>query len=448
MLRAMMMNPGNRKAGEFPQSPISPNPGDEGASAPKCGLDGRLFDLYDRMLGNVHIPTVLRDVADVLCQDLSAERASVYLVDMATQELESVAVIGNVAQTIRVPIRESSLAGYCAVSGRSFLVPDAYGDLGQIDTKLEFDRSWDEINAFRTRDVMCAPAMFKDRLMGVAQVINSTEGSFNQDDLQQLTTVARLIGYALYHACLYDDLATLKQLDKDKAQFMRVMVHELKSPVAASRMMIDLLEGQTFNDPRLDSMPARIARRLNQMGELISDILVLAKVKSGDPLGDIGVLDLGDLARQACRDYRGQADAKELAMIVDLPSAPVPVRIDSQGCKLALSNLVSNAVKYTQAGSVRVSLASAEGWAELSVADSGIGIPERDVPKLFAEFFRASNAKRSGVPGSGVGLSAAKGLVERFGGTVSLETVENEGSTFTVRLPTCSAEELPTVQGD
>jgi signal transduction histidine kinase len=443
----MTMNPDDQKAGETPQSPIGPKPDDGGTSDRKAWLDGRLFNLYDHMLGNVDIPTVLRDVADVLCRDLSAERASVYLVDKATHELESVAIVGNVAQTIRVPIRESSLAGYCAISERSFLVPDAYGDLSQIDPKLEFDRSWDEINAFRTRDVMCAPAMFKDQLMGVAQVINSTDGAFDQDDLQQLAAVARLIGYALYHARLYNDLATLKQLEKEKAQFMQVMVHELRSPVSASTAMIGLLRDQTFGDDYLDSLPGRIARRLSQMGELISDILVLAKVKSGDPLGEIGVVDLRDLGRQVAEDYRGQAEAKGLVMTVDLPSASVPVRVDSQGCKLALSNLVSNAVKYTEAGSVRVSLASAEGWAALSIADSGIGIPEQDVPKLFAEFFRAKNARKSGNQGSGVGLSAAKSILERFGGRLSLETKENEGSTFTVHLPTCSEEDRQPVSG-
>jgi len=399
----------------------------------------KLFELYDRMLGDVHLPTVLRDVADVLCHDLSAERASVYLVDAATQELESVAVVGNVARTIRVPIKETSLAGHCAVTGQAFLVPDAYGDLSTIDPKLTFDRAWDKVNNFRTRDVMCAAATFKGKLMGVAQVINSRERPFSPDDLDQLRTTARLIGYALYHACLYNDLATMKQLDKDKAQFMRVMVHELKSPVAGAKMLMSLLTGQTFENPQLDALPQRISDRLDQMGELISDILVLAKVKSGEPLGEVAVVDLAARTAAACDDYRAQADAKGLAMAVDLPSAPVPVRIDVQGCTLVLSNLVSNAIKYTPAGRVGVALAAVDGSAVLSVTDSGIGIPEKDVPKLFTEFFRASNAKRSDIKGSGVGLSGVKSIVERFGGKLWLTTAEGAGSTFTVRLPLCDA---------
>ena len=347
--------------------------------------------------------------------------------------------MGNVARTIRLPIRETSLAGHCAVTGRAFLVPDAYGDLSAIDPQLTFDRSWDRVNSFRTRDVMCAAATFKGKLMGVAQVINSRGRPFGPDDLEQLQTTARLIGYALYHACLYNDLATMKQLDKDKAQFMRVMVHELKSPVAGAKMLMSLLTGQTFDNPQLNSLPQRISDRLDQMGDLIGDILVLAKVKSGEPLGEVAVLDLGAQTAAACDDYRPQAHAKGLTMTVDLPPAPVPVRIDVQGCALVLSNLVSNAVKYTPAGQVGVTLRARDGSAVLSVSDSGIGIPEKDVPKLFKEFFRASNAKRSDIKGSGVGLSGVKSIVERFGGELSLTTAEDAGSTFTVRLPLSDA---------
>jgi transcriptional regulator with GAF, ATPase, and Fis domain len=201
-----------------------------------------LFDLYDRMLGGIEIPAVLRDVAEVVRQNFHCERASIYLLDRSSDELESVAVIGNVARTIRVPISRSSLAGYCATTRRTFLVPDAYGDLSGIDPDLRFDRKWDRLNKFRTRDVMCAPALFRDEVVGVVQIINSTGTPFCESDLAPLRIVSRLIGYALYHARLYDDLATLKQLEKEKAQFMRVMVHELKSPVAGAKMMADALQ--------------------------------------------------------------------------------------------------------------------------------------------------------------------------------------------------------------
>ena len=133
-------------------------------------VHGQLFELYDQMLGEVDIVQVLHHTTQVVRQVLKAERATTYLVRPDTQELVSTAIIGNVSRTIRVPIREDSLAGFCAFTGRSFVIPDAYGDLSSIDPALRFDRSWDKVNQFRTRDVMCAPATFKGNVVGVVQV--------------------------------------------------------------------------------------------------------------------------------------------------------------------------------------------------------------------------------------------------------------------------------------
>jgi two-component system phosphate regulon sensor histidine kinase PhoR len=394
-----------------------------------------LFALYDRMIGDVDLSAVLRDIADVVCHDLNAQRATVYMVNHETHELESLAVIGNVGRVIRVPMSEQSLAGYCAVKGCAFVVPDAYGDLSGIDPSLHFDRRWDEAGEFRTRDVMCAPAMFKGNVVGVVQVINHKGEPFCEADLLPLRSIARLIGYSLYHARLFDDLATMKRLEKEKAQFMRVMVHELKSPAAAVKMMTDLLNLHQVENPKVRSLHGRIAGRMDEMIELIQDILVLAKLKSGEPMGEIAVVNLVEEVDKCCRQHEEQTKQKGLAFDVTLPDASVPVRIDAQACRLVLSNLVSNGVKYTPAGSVCVSLQARAPWAVLQVRDTGIGIPRQEIPKLFREFFRASNARLKNIRGSGVGLSGVKNIVERFGGELAFHSVENEGSTFTVRLP-------------
>ena len=393
------------------------------------------FHLYDQMIGDVYLPDVLQHVTEVVRRALNAERATIYLVEAATRELVSIAVIGNVASTIRVPIREDSLAGYCASKVASFVVENAYGDLSHIDPQLRFDRSWDKINNFRTRDVMCVPAVFKDNVLGVVQVINSLEGTFREADLAPLASISRLVAYALYHARVYDELITLKLLKKEKAKFMRIMVHELKSPVATAKMMADTVQSQLKDSPKAASLVARIGKRMDDMLELVEDTLDLSRVKTGDPLGDIVEIDLVDEMRSACETYREQAQAKGLSMSVQLPEEKVTVRFDLKGLRLILSNLVSNAVKYTREGSVAGTLRKENNWAVVEVADTGIGVPEEDIPKLFGEFFRASNARGSDIKGTGVGLAGVKELVERFGGRLALSTRENEGSTFTARLP-------------
>ena len=404
-------------------------------AANKCPGHEWIFELYDSMFTDPKLPDVLFHLADILCEKLHAERATIYLFDDATHELVSAALIGNVSRAIRIPVDNSSLAGFCASTGRAFVVPDAYADLSSLDPEVHFDKHWDEINQFRTRDVICAPARFKGQIIGVVQVMNSRSDSFNETEIPLLKDVARLVGYILQQARLLDDLATLKQVEQEKATFIRILVHELKSPVNAAKMMIDLLASYPLENPKIAHLPGRISTRMRHLLDLIGDMLELAKVKSGDPLGDISVLDLVAETKKVCAPYIVQAENKGLSIEVKCPEAPLQVRFDCQGYDLILSNLVSNSVKYTDKGFVKVSLRRQDSWAVLQVADSGIGIPESDIPQLFKEFFRASNAKRLHIQGSGVGLTGVKHIVERFGGELELESKENEGSTFSVRLP-------------
>jgi signal transduction histidine kinase len=394
-----------------------------------------LFSLYDRMIGDVDIHEVLREVTEVVREKLHAETATTYLVREDTQELESVALVGNVKQVIRVPICETSLAGFCAVSRRAFLVDDAYGDLSHISPTVRFDRSWDERNDFRTHDVMCAPALFEDKVYGVVQAINNRAAKFSKEDLASLVEISRLVGYALYHARMYDELSTLKALEKQKAEFMRVVVHELKSPVSGSKMLASALEYSNRDNPKVTQVTGKIGARLDHLLELIEDILHLSRVKSGTPLGDIETFDAVEATRKGCESYAEEAAAKGLRMVVELDNGPLPIRFDRTGYALVVSNLVSNAVKYTPVGSVTLWLAGSHGEVVLRVSDTGLGIPKKDIPKLFQEFFRASNVRAGDIKGTGVGLAGAKQLVERFGGTMALESEENKGSTFTVRLP-------------
>ena len=228
-------------------------------------------------------------------------------------------------------------------------------------------------------------------------------------------------------------------METEQAQFIRMMVHELKAPVAATQMLADaLLCRESVADTPVGAVVARISRRMGSLTELITDLLDLARAKSDGPLGEAELMDLRAETERGCMQYCEQAEQKGLALRVDLPSNPVHARFDVQGYRLVLSNLVSNAVKYTPSGSVTVSLQQQDDSAVLAVTDTGMGIPDADVPRLFGEFFRASNARASGIEGSGVGLAGAKSLVERHGGRLTLETRENEGSTFTVFLP-CSS---------
>ncbi len=286
---------------------------------------------------------------------------------------------------------------------------------------------------------MCAPAMFKGTIVGVVQVLNSIGEPFTEADLQAVKSTARLVGYALYHARLYDDLASMKRLQQEKAKFMSIMVHELKSPLAAAKMITDTILMKYVPSDAIEKTVEKIAGRLDGMLELIKDTLTLSRVQAGNVLGDICVVDIRETVEENVEMYKEQAEIKGLLLEVDLPDIPVNVRIDKQGLKLIVSNLISNAVKYTEKGSVKVRVGEEDGQVVFSVEDTGMGVPQKDIPNLFRGFFRASNARKSSVEGTGVGLAGVKSMIERFDGNLRLDTAEGKGSVFEVYLPALSS---------
>jgi signal transduction histidine kinase len=236
-------------------------------------------------------------------------------------------------------------------------------------------------------------------------------------------------------AQLRAELTALKRMQRAQSESMMILVHELRSPVATSKSMVATLRYLNQENAQLEGVLTRVENRMDQLLDLVNRVLDLSQAKAGHPLGEAVTLDLAARTRPICELYQEEAVEKGLAMTVELPESPVWVRIPEHAYHLIVSNLISNALKYTLAGSVGITLRQDGSWAVLEVQDSGIGIPEGEVPLLFTEFFRASNARQGKFPGAGLGLAGVRALVERYGGNLELESKENRGSKFAVRLP-------------
>jgi len=239
------------------------------------------------------------------------------------------------------------------------------------------------------------------------------------------------------------ELAALKRTQKAQAESIRMLVHELRAPVATSKSMVAMLRYLDPDDAQIDDFLTRIENRMDRLLDLVNNILDCSQAEAGQSLGQIADLDIVAQTRAICEPYREEAAMKGLAMTVDLPERLVQVCLAEQAFQLILSNLVSNAVKYTQTGLVSITLRRNGSWAILDVQDSGIGIPQGEISQLCTQFFRASNARQGPFPGTGLGLAGVKALVERSGGKLEVESQENRGSRFTVRLPLCEADAVP-----
>jgi two-component system sensor histidine kinase VicK len=255
-----------------------------------------------------------------------------------------------------------------------------------------------------------------------------------RDQWQRRQTIDPTAACALWTS----ERGVVQRAQQTQAQLMTMLVHELRSPAAASKSMVATFRFLHRQDSHLDSFLAKIEDRMDQLLSLVDDILTLSQAKAEHWLGSHAVLDLVAETRKVCRPYVEEAAAKGLAMSVKLLESPVRVHVAEGAYQLIVSNLVSNAVKYTSIGSVRVSLREEGAWAVLTVQDTGIGIPPDEIRYLSNEFYRASNARTSPMPGTGLGLAAVKALVEGCHGELHVRSRENRGSRFTVRLPLCT----------
>lgn len=232
-------------------------------------------------------------------------------------------------------------------------------------------------------------------------------------------------------------LERLERLFRSQQRFLADVSHELRTPLTSVRGNLDLM--RRFGEYDAESMLV-IQDEMERMSRLLGDLLLLARADTGGlPLRHEPVeLDniLFEVYRQVSRI------AKPVA--VELTAVDQATILgDEDRLKQLLLNLVDNGIKYTQpGGAVRLSLAKDGGWAQLTVSDTGIGIPAEDLPHIFDRFYRVDKARGRAQGGSGLGLAIAKWIVQAHGGAIKVESIVGQGTTFVVTLPLYQAPSL------
>jgi signal transduction histidine kinase/CHASE3 domain sensor protein len=249
------------------------------------------------------------------------------------------------------------------------------------------------------------------------------------------------------HLFVFVDNTRLEEIDRMKSEFISTVSHELRTPLTSILGYVDLiLEGDAGEVGETQREFLEIVQRnTHRLKELINDLLDIEKIESGRIRIDMEPVDLREVALQVCQTFEVIADRKGLSFRVEVPEEPVIVTGDHDRLVQVASNLVSNAVKYTMEGGIRVRLARDGETVRLAVTDTGIGMTEAEQAQLFSRFFRADNTYTREVGGTGLGLSIVKALVDQHGGTVAVRSAPGKGSTFTVTLTVRpnSAEAVP-----
>ena len=219
-------------------------------------------------------------------------------------------------------------------------------------------------------------------------------------------------------------------------QFIRVLGHELKSPLGAVDGFLQLLQNRSLGEDlaAYDEVLQRGRDRLQGMFKLIADLLDMTRIESGQKERTLDTVDLVEVARSAVEMQHAEADRR--GVVCDLQNVdPVPIRADRGEMEMVFNNLVSNAVKYNRdGGRVEIAVEPGDGQVQIRVADTGIGMSEEEAEKLFGEFVRIKNEKTRNIHGSGLGLSIVKKIADLYDGEVSVSSRPDEGSTFIVDL--------------
>jgi PAS domain S-box-containing protein len=233
------------------------------------------------------------------------------------------------------------------------------------------------------------------------------------------------------------DITELKRIDQVKAQFVNMVAHELRAPLAAVDGYLSvMLEGMVKDAAKQQSMLTRSKERLRALLDLVGDLLDVARMEAGSVRREIEPRDLGEVIEEVAELMRPLAQRNEIAIATRVAAGLPAIEADREELIRLLSNLVSNAVKYNRPGGTVTVTAEQDGpYVKAAVADTGVGISPEGVTKLFGEFFREKTSATKHVTGTGLGLSIVKRIVDFYHGRVDVRSALGEGSTFTVWLP-------------
>ncbi len=234
------------------------------------------------------------------------------------------------------------------------------------------------------------------------------------------------------------DMTHRKQVDMAKSEFVALATHQLRTPIAAIRWNVELLERtmREISNDKQKKYLEKIARNVSRMLALINDFLSVSKLETGTFATTLETINVREYLETIIDEYQQAVTEKQINLVPSFEPADFQMKTDTRLFHIITSNLLSNAVKYVQNNAtIQFGYTVVNNALVVTVADTGIGIPSEQLERLFTKFFRASNALLHRAEGTGLGLYIVKESVEILGGTIEVNSVENRGTTFVITLP-------------
>jgi signal transduction histidine kinase len=389
-----------------------------------------------RYLSSTHdLTRLLQAVVDVACELTQSEAASIMLFDPASGELRFEAAPDfqrNSLKTITVPL-ESSVAGWIFTHARPMVLQDAASD-------PRVYREVDKTLKSQTKSLLGVPLMVKQKPIGVIEAINKKDkGQYTEDDLNVLETLAGQAAIAIENARLVKKLqdanAELMRLDRMKSDFIAIASHELRTPLGLILGHSTFLK-ESISEPLQEQMEV-IIRSAMRLKEIIEDMATIAHEEKGQSRVRKEEFSISGLIVEVAKKFLDDARRKGINLDVDTPPKdPLNIIGDKEKIGVVLSNLLENALTFTdEGGQVGVKAETDDGYVKVLVVDTGIGIPDKEQERIFDRFYQVESHLTRRHGGMGLGLSIAKAMVEMHNGQIWCESKEGMGSLFCFVLP-------------
>jgi signal transduction histidine kinase/HAMP domain-containing protein len=374
-----------------------------------------------------HAVTLAEADAGVFCA--YDEGAQVFYIQ-ATHELDPEVVEALTRRPVRLGEGATGLAG---LKRRAVQIPD-------IDQEATY-AFHDIVRKPGYRALLAVPLLREDSLVGALVICRKTPGAFASETVDLVQTLANQSVLAIENAELFEEIEEksrqLEEASRHKSEFLANMSHELRTPLNAVLGYAELIQDGIYGE-----VPAKIQEvleRVQQNGRhllgLINDVLDLSKIEAGQLTLSPVDYSMRELVLDVVSATEALAAEKQLALEIDVPADLPPGHGDERRLTQVLMNLVSNAIKFTEAGAISIQAKVEDGGFVVAVTDTGMGIAPEDRERIFGEFQQVDTSSTRKKGGTGLGLAIAKRIVELHGGRIWVESTPGEGSTFWFTVP-------------
>ncbi len=415
-----------------------------------------LHELGKLISSTLDVQKLFSQITEPLILKLGFEKTIIFLIENPEQPPQCKAAIGFKPEQIEAIKRANTTTGFLKnvfELGSSVLVKNS-------EEAANEQKQWLEL--FGVSSFVIVPIVIKEKIGGYIFVGNTASYSYiSEGDLDSLFILSNQFSIALDNARLYEELKhshdlleirveartkelaeankQLVKLNKMKSDFVSAVSHELRTPLTSIKGYASILSAGRLGE--VSNVQAEKLDKINihsdELIKLVNDLLDIARIESGKIGMSIKYASLAEIIKSAADLFFPQSDEKKISFIFEIPEDPLMVWIDPSQISRVFINLIGNAMKFTpQGGSITIRVVTPGEFLNVEVQDTGIGISEEDLPKLFDEFYRVDNAINAEKKGTGLGLSLVKKIIEAHKGEIWITSAIGKGTTMHFTLST------------